>query len=125
MEVLELIVAKRLRRGLLTVIDSTALDPPCAPATGAWPTAAGVPCHVVVVDTPERETPGPQPGAARGRAVGRRHQPAAVARRAPLDALGDEGFDGVHRASDGDVVDRAPLALRRAGRRPAPGGGSR
>ena len=30
--------------------------PACAPATGRLAAAAGVPCHAVVVDTPERET---------------------------------------------------------------------
>ena len=55
-EVLELIVTKRLRRGLLTVIDSTALDPAVRTRYRDLADAAGVACHAVVVDTPERET---------------------------------------------------------------------
>ncbi len=56
MEVLELIATKRLRRGLLTVVDSTALDPTVRAGYRAIAHAAGVPCHAVVVDTPERAT---------------------------------------------------------------------
>jgi F420-dependent oxidoreductase-like protein len=115
-EVLELIVTKRLRRGLLTIIDSTALDPAVRARYQRLAAKAGVPCHAVVVDTPERETRARNRG--RAEAV-----PSAVVTSqlrsltASIDAL--EGFDGVHRASDGavEVVPRslydAPAAARR------------
>ena len=53
-ELLDLIVAKRLRRGLTTVVDSTGLD---ARRRAAWRTLAereGVPAYAVVLDTPEK-----------------------------------------------------------------------
>ncbi len=118
MEVLELIVAKRLRRGLLTVIDSTALDPAVRAGYRRIATGAGVPCHAVVVDTPERET----------RARNRR-RPEAVpsalvtsqlaALAATVGSIDDEGFGAVHRVSDGEVavvpgsLYTAPAAARR------------
>ena len=126
MEVLELIVTKRLARGLT---DGHRLDRArpggARPASAAWPRAARVPCHAVAVDTPERE--------ARARNRGRPEAvPSAVVTSqlrsfaATLDALGAEGFDGVHRASDGDVelVPRplydAPDAARRQEEEPMP-----
>jgi predicted kinase len=51
-EVLDLIAAKRLRRGLTTVIDSTGLDPKRRAAWRALAERHGVPAHVVVFDTP-------------------------------------------------------------------------
>ena len=109
-EVLELIVAKRLRRGLLTVIDSTALDPAVRARYRRLAAAAGVACHAVVVDTPERETrarnrsrPEAVPSAVVTSQL--RALPAAVA------ALASEPFDGVHRVSDGDEVAIVPRSL--------------
>src|SRR4051812_39067399 len=102
-EVLELIVTKRLRRGLLTVIDSTALDPAVRSRYRALADAAGVACHAVVVDTPERET--------RAR---NRSRPDAVpsavvtsqlkALPASLTALATEPFAATHRVSTGAAV---------------------
>lgn len=117
-DVLELIVARRLRRGLLTVIDSTALDPTVRAGYRRLATAAGVPCHLVVVDTPERET------RARNRQRADALASAVVTGQlrslsASLDVIADEGFDAIHRASDGEVVVvpralyAAPLAARR------------
>ncbi|MET0145445.1 MAG: TIGR03560 family F420-dependent LLM class oxidoreductase [Ilumatobacteraceae bacterium] len=101
-EVLRLIATKRLRRGLLTVIDSTALDPAIRADFRALARAAGVVCHAVVIDTPERET--------RARNRQRAHPvPSPVVTSqlrslaATLDVLADEGFDAVHRVSDGPV----------------------
>ena len=108
LEVLELIVAKRLARGLLTVIDSTALDATVRARYRALAAAAGVPCHAVVVDTPERET------RARNRSRPEAVPSAVVtsqlrALAATVDALDDE-FDAVHRVSDGPVeIVPAPL----------------
>ncbi len=125
LEVLELIVTKRLRRGLLTVIDSTALDPPVRARYRRIAAAAGVPCHAVIVDTPERET--------RARNRGRPEAvPSAVvtsqlaALAATIEVIDGDGFDGVHRTSDGDVavvpgtLYDAPAAARRQQEDPMP-----
>jgi F420-dependent oxidoreductase-like protein len=115
LEVLDLIVAKRLRRGLLTVIDSTALDPKIRARYRALATAAGVACHAVVVDTPEREC--------RARNRGRPEAvPSPVLTSqlrafatavAALDEAGHDGFDGVDhiRPDDGEPVETVPAAL--------------
>jgi F420-dependent oxidoreductase-like protein len=102
-DVLDLIVTKRLRRGLLTVIDSTALEPKARARSVALATKAGVPCHAVIVDTPERET------RARNRSRPEAVPSAVVTSQlrslaGAVEAVLGEGFDGVHRASDGDVV---------------------
>jgi F420-dependent oxidoreductase-like protein len=112
-EVLELIVTKRLRRGLLTVIDSTALDPAVRARYRRLADAAGVACHAVVVDTPERET------RARNRARPEAVPSAVVTSQlkalpTALAALATEPFAGVHRASDGDDVTIVPRSLYEA-----------
>ena len=53
-EVLDLIVAKRLRRGLTTVVDSTGLEPKRRAAWRALAEREGVPAYAVVFDTPEK-----------------------------------------------------------------------
>jgi predicted kinase len=115
LEVLDLIVAKRLRRGLLTVIDSTALDRKVRARYRALAAAAGVACHAVVVDTPEREC--------RARNRGRPEAvPSAVLTSqlrafatavAALDETGHDGFDDIHhvRPDDGEPVVTVPAAL--------------
>ena len=108
LEVLELITAKRLARGLLTVVDSTALDAAVRARYRELAAAAGVPCHAVVVDTPERET------RARNRARPEAVPSAVVTSQlralgASVEALADE-FDAVHRVSDGPV-EIVPLSL--------------
>ena len=109
LDVLELIAARRLGRGLLTVIDSTGLDPALRLRHRARAAAAGVPCHAVVVDTPERETR--RRNRERADAV-----PSAVVTgqlrsvATATAALAAEGFDGVHRVSDGPV-ELVPQAL--------------
>ena len=101
-DVLELIVTKRMRRRLTTVIDSTGLD---ATRRAAWRAVAerhDVPAYAVVFETPARvvrernrarERPVP------GKVVGAQLH----ALEGVLDALGAEGFAGVHSA--------APVAL--------------
>jgi F420-dependent oxidoreductase-like protein len=115
LEVLDLIVTKRLRRGLLTVIDSTSLDPKIRARYRALSATAGVACHAVVVDTPEREA----------RARNRRRAdavPSAVLTGqlrafatavASLDEPGFDGFDGVHHVRPGadEPVVIVPAAL--------------
>jgi F420-dependent oxidoreductase-like protein len=117
-EVLDLVVSKRLRRGLLTVIDSTSLEPAVRARYRALAEKAGVPCAAVIVDTPERETRARNRG--RAEAV-----PSSVvtsqlrALAAVGDVIDDEGFAAVHRASDEPVVVvpqrlfDAPAAARR------------
>ena len=102
-EVLDLIVEKRMRRGLTTVIDSTGLD---AGRRSAWRVLAdrhGVPAHAVLFDTPakvvrERNRAREQP--VPGKVV--TAQLAAAAEAA--EALAAEGFDGVHGAGPVTLV---------------------
>jgi F420-dependent oxidoreductase-like protein len=94
-EVLDLIVAKRLRRGLTTVIDSTGLD---AGKRSAWRSVAAqrsVPAYAVLFDTPAAVVR--ERNRARGSPV-----PAKVV-TSQLDAttkaaelVGGEGFAAVH-----------------------------
>ena len=103
LEVLDLVVTKRLRRGLLTVIDSTSLEPAVRARYRALADKAGVPCHAVVVDTPERETRArnrDRPDAVPSSVVTSQLRSLAAVE----GAIGDEGFAAVHRASDGPVV---------------------
>jgi F420-dependent oxidoreductase-like protein len=96
-ELLDLIVEKRLRRRLTTVIDSTGLDPKRRAAWRALAERHGVPAHAVVVDAPAAE-------------VRRRNRersasvPAKVVASQLREAQGiaellaGEGFAAVHRA---------------------------
>src|SRR4051812_1756195 len=54
-EVLDLIVEKRLRRGLTTVVDSTGLDPRRRSAWRAMAERHGVAAHAVVLEAPAAE----------------------------------------------------------------------
>jgi F420-dependent oxidoreductase-like protein len=99
-EVLELIVTKRLGRKLLTVVDSTGLDAAFRKRMRNLAAAADVPCHAVVVDTPEREARArnkQRPEAVPSKVLTQQMQSLATT----VDALDTEGFDAVHRASDG------------------------
>ena len=96
-ELLDLIVAKRLRRGLTTVVDSTGLEPKRRAAWRALAEPAGVPAYAIVLDTPEkvvrernraRGTPVP------AKVVAGQLREAAGAR----EVLAGEGFAGVHDA---------------------------
>lgn len=96
-ELLDLIVAKRMRRGLTTVIDSTGLDGGRRAAWRALAERHDVPAYAVLFDTPERVV------RERNRA---REQPvpakvvAAQLREAAAVAgvLAGEGFAAVHRS---------------------------
>ena len=102
-ELLDLIVAKRLARGLTTVIDTTGLE---AKRRAAWrelAEAAGVPAHAVVLDAPEKVV------RERNRARGAPVPPKVVAAQlreaaAVFATLGDEGFAGVHAAGPVELV---------------------
>jgi F420-dependent oxidoreductase-like protein len=115
-EVLDLIVAKRLRRRLTTVIDSTGLD---AKRRGAWRELAerhGVPAYAVLLDATEaevrarnrvREAPVP------AKVVATQLRAAAEA----ADRLPSEGFAGIHRAGDVALVPPAYLTAPAAAAR--------
>jgi F420-dependent oxidoreductase-like protein len=121
LEVLELIVGKRLGRGLLTVLDSTALDAKVRARYRALAAAAGVPCHAIVMDTPARECRARNRGRAEAvpSAVLTSQLRSFTAVVELLDEAGHEGFDEVHRASNDPVVAvptglfAAPAAARR------------
>lgn len=116
-ELLERIVTARLGRGLSTVVDSTGLEADRRARYRDLAAEADVPCHVVVLDLPEREVRARN--AARARPV-----PAAVVTRqwkafaVAREAIDGEGFTAVHRVDDlerparwvGSQLDAAPTA---------------
>jgi F420-dependent oxidoreductase-like protein len=122
-ELLDLIVAKRLARGLTTVIDTTGLDAKRRAAWRALAEQAGVPAQAVVFDTPEKVVRD------RNRARGTPVPPKVVAAQlgeaaAVFAALGDEGFAGVHPAAPVELVPpgfvSAPAAAARQTADPMP-----
>ncbi len=110
LDVLDLIVAKRLGRGLLTVVDSTALDAKVRARYRSLAAAAGVPCHAVVLDTPERVARARN--RARAEAV---PSPVLTAQlrslAAAVDALAGEGFAGVHVVHEDEAAVIVPARL--------------
>jgi F420-dependent oxidoreductase-like protein len=102
-EVLDLILDKRLKRGLTTVIDSTGLEPG---RRAAWRELAGrhgVPVHAVVFDAPAAEV------RARNRERGSPVPSKVVTAQlreseGVLDVLAGEGFAGVHAAGAVELV---------------------
>ena len=120
-EVLDLIVAKRMRRGLTTVIDSTGLD---AGRREAWRALAGrhgVPVHAVLFDAPAKLVR--ERNRARGQPVPSKVVTAQLAAAAEAaDALAAEGYAGVHRP--GPVDARPARPRERARRRRPPGCGA-
>jgi F420-dependent oxidoreductase-like protein len=122
-ELLDLIVAKRLARGLTTVIDTTGLEAKRRAAWRAAAEAAGVPAHAVVFDPPEKVV------RERNRARGAPVPPKVVAAQmreaaTVLATLGDEGFAGVHAAGPVELVPPgfldAPAAAARQAEAPLP-----
>jgi F420-dependent oxidoreductase-like protein len=102
-EVLDLVLERRLARGLLTVVDTLGLDP--ARRRG-YPERAhrhGVACHAVVFDTPAETCR--SRNRARNDPVPTKVLTAQLAARdnAP-SLLGGEGFDGVHPAEPVEIV---------------------
>ena len=91
-EVLHLVVAKRLERGLLTVVDATNVQPTARAPLVALAQRAGVPAAAIVLDLPE------QLCEARSGARAQRVVAAHVVRRQyvqlqlSLGALAEEGF---------------------------------
>jgi predicted kinase len=94
-EVLDLIVAKRLRRGLTTVIDSTGLE---AARREGWRSLAdrhGVPAHAVVFDTPASVVH--ERNRARGTPVPRKVVASQLEAVSGIDStLRQEGFAAIH-----------------------------
>jgi F420-dependent oxidoreductase-like protein len=107
-EVLDLIVAKRLRRRLTTVIDSTGLE---AARRAAWRSLAednGVPAYAVVFDAPEAVVR--ERNRARGTPVPSKVVTAQLRQSAAVaEALAGEGFAGVHSAGPVTLVPPAYL----------------
>jgi len=111
-DVLDLVLERRLRRGLLTVVDSLALDGKRRAAYRKAAAKAGVPCIAIAFDTP------PAVCRARNRSrTGRPPVPAKVVTdqlrawehvRAAL-AGSDHGFDAVHEPADEVVVVPRPF----------------
>jgi F420-dependent oxidoreductase-like protein len=103
-DVLDLIVDRRLKRGLLTVVDTLALNDKRRATYVAMARARGVPVHAVVFDTPADVC------RSRIKTRGTPAVPSAVLTKqlADLDrvrsAISDEDFDGVHTADDAVLV---------------------
>lgn len=103
------VVDRRLRRGLLTVVDSLALDGDRRARYLAAARRHGVPCYAVAFDVDaatcrqrNRQRPHPVPSQALSGQL--RAWPQV------RDGLGDEGFDGVVAPGDVAIVPRALLA---------------
>ncbi len=114
-DVLDLVLARRAARRLLTVVDTLGLDPARRAAYLAVARRHGMACHAVVIDTP----------AARCRERNRARErpvPAKVladqlrAMSGVRTALPDEGFDAIHDATDDAINDAGPAATGDAGR---------
>jgi F420-dependent oxidoreductase-like protein len=115
-EVLDLIVEKRLARRLLTVVDTTGLEPARRAAWRAMAARHGVPAFAVVFDTPEKELRARN--RARGSAVPANVLAAQLRAAAELD-LGAEGFAGVLRPGEVRLVPPGLLAAPGAAARQA------
>lgn len=109
-DVLDLVLERRLRRGLTTVVDTLGLDPGRRAGYTALAARHGVACHAVVFDTPA--------ATCRARNKSRDHpvppkvlngQLAALA--TVRAALPDEGFAGVHLADVDGPVELVPGQL--------------
>jgi F420-dependent oxidoreductase-like protein len=115
-ELLELIVEKRLRRGLTTVIDSTGLE---ARRREGWRALAGrhgVPAYAVVFDPPAAVVR--ERNRARGSPVPSKVVTGQLRESAEVfEALESEGFAGVHRAGPVDLVPPAFLTALDAAER--------
>jgi F420-dependent oxidoreductase-like protein len=122
-EVLDLVLERRLKRGLLTVVDTLGLDPGRRRRYSELAHRRGVACHAVVFDTPAETC------RARNRA---RNDPVPAkvltaqlaARDEAAAQLGAEGFDGVHNAEPVEVLPaelvEAPTSAARQRTTPLP-----
>ncbi|MGH2745430.1 MAG: TIGR03560 family F420-dependent LLM class oxidoreductase [Thermoleophilaceae bacterium] len=115
-ELLDLIVEKRLRRRLTTVIDSTGLEAGRRQAWRALAERHGVPAHVVVFDPPAAEVR--ERNRARGSPVPSKVVTAQLRQSAEvLRKLEGEGFAGVHHAGPVELVPPAFLTALDAAQR--------
>jgi F420-dependent oxidoreductase-like protein len=115
-EVLDLIVEKRLRRGLTTVIDSTGLESGRREAWRALAERHGVPAHAVVFDAPAavvRERNRARANPVPSKIVTGQLRESAEA----TDRLAGEGFAGVHRPGPVELVPPAFLTALDAAER--------
>ncbi|HSK96982.1 MAG TPA: TIGR03560 family F420-dependent LLM class oxidoreductase, partial [Euzebyales bacterium] len=120
-DVLDLVLERRLRRGLLTVVDSLGLDTARRRAWVALARRHGMACHAVAFDTPAAEC------RARNRRRERPVPPKVLTAQlrawdAVREHLGDDGFDAVHAPAPVTVVPGvlldAPTAARRQRQEP-------
>jgi F420-dependent oxidoreductase-like protein len=117
-ELLDLIVAKRLARGLTTVVDTTGLEPRRRAAWRALAEGAGVPAHAVTFDVPQKVAR--ERNRARGTPVPPKVVAAQLAEAASaFAALPAEGFAGVHAAGPLELVPPAFLGAPAAAARQA------
>ena len=115
-ELLDLIVAKRLRRGLTTVVDSTGLEAKRRSAWRALAERAGVPAHAVVLETPEKVVR--ERNRARGAPVPAKVVAAQLREAAEVrERLAGEGFAGVHAAGPVELVPPAFVGAPQAAAR--------
>ncbi|HEY3810743.1 MAG TPA: TIGR03560 family F420-dependent LLM class oxidoreductase [Acidimicrobiales bacterium] len=102
-EVLDLILARRLARRLLTVVDTVGLDPDRRATYREVARQHGVPSHAVLFDTPAEVCRARN--RTRARAVPTKVLAGQVAARDQVAShIDGEGFDGVHRPEPVDVV---------------------
>lgn len=96
-DVLDLILERRLSRRLLTIVDTLGLDSDRRVAYLSVARRHGVPCHVVMFDTPADVCRARNRG--RARPVPPKVLTAQFAARDQVVArIGSEGFDAVHTA---------------------------
>jgi len=122
-ELLDLIIAKRLRRALTTVVDTTGLE---AKRRAAWRTLAqdaGVPAYAVTFDVPEKVAR--ERNRARGAPVPAKVVASQLREAAAVfGALAAEGFDGAAPAAPVELVPPsflgAPAAAARQADAPLP-----
>jgi F420-dependent oxidoreductase-like protein len=102
-ELLDLIVAKRMRRRLTTVVDTTGLEPKRRAAWRAVAEQHGVPAHAVVLDTPANVVR--KRGKERGNPVPSKVVTAQLRQMDEIaGTLATEGFAGVHQAAPATLV---------------------
>ena len=117
-ELLDLIVAKRLARGLVTVVDTTGLEPKRRAAWRALAQDAGVPAYAVTFDVPEKLVR--ERNRARGAPVPAKVVAAQLREAAEVfAALPGEGFAGVAAAAPVELVPPAFLGAPAAAARQA------
>ena len=117
-ELLDLIVAKRLARGLTTVVDTTGLEPKRRAAWRSVAQEAGVPAYAVTFDAPEKVVR--ERNRARGAPVPAKVVAAQLRDAAAVfDSLPGEGFAGVAAAAPVELVPPAFLSAPAAAARQA------